>query len=69
MPRQRTLSNTDTLEPDQDLMFARPEFWISNKTLSLPNLSVIDYELREIIFESAITNAIETWNIIPYIHY
>ncbi|XP_065562750.1 uncharacterized protein LOC136028777 [Artemia franciscana] len=58
MPRQRTLSNTDTLEPDQDLMFARPEFWISNKTLSLPNLSVIDYELQEIIFESAITNAI-----------
>ena len=58
MPRQRTLSNTDTLETNQDLMFARPEFWISNKTLSLPNLSVIDYELREIIFESAITNAV-----------
>jgi len=58
MSRRRTLSNTDTLEPNQDLIFARPEFWISNKTQSLPNLSVIDYELRETILESAITNAV-----------
>ena len=58
MARQRTLSSTDALRPNQDLVFTRQEFWISNKTQSSSNLSVIDYELRKIIFESAITNAI-----------
>ena len=58
MSRQRALSNTDALEPSQDLIPTRQEFWISNQTQSLPNLSVIDYELHEVIFESAITNAI-----------
>ena len=58
MARQRTLSSTDALEPSQDLIPTRKVFWIPNKTQSLPNLSVIDYELCEIILESAIKNAI-----------
>ena len=62
MSCKRTLYNTDPnilrpLEFVQNKIPTRRDFWLTNKTQSLPDLSKIKHETNEQILESAIKNA------------
>ena len=64
MPQKRTLSNTDpnTLRPDQNQVPTRRDLWLPGKTKSLSILSEIGHELKEIIRESSLENAVRNLN-------